>query len=57
MLEDPQQSDPPLQAREIGVMAAWREQVWKLREQLRREGLSAVDVGTVEVSCGAGFLP
>ncbi|KAF9054183.1 P-loop containing nucleoside triphosphate hydrolase protein [Panaeolus papilionaceus] len=48
MLEDPQQSDPPLQAREIGVMAAWREQVWKLREQLRREGLSAVDVGTVE---------
>jgi len=30
------------------VMAPWREQVWKLREQLRKEGLNAVDVGTVE---------
>ncbi|PPQ98678.1 hypothetical protein CVT24_003305 [Panaeolus cyanescens] len=48
LLADPEQSDPPLRAAEIGVMAAWREQVWKLREHLRREGLSAVDVGTVE---------
>ena len=31
-------------------MAPWREQVWKLREQLRKESLNAVDVGTVEVS-------
>ena len=33
-------------------MAPWREQVWKLRERLRKEGLNAVDVGTVEVSAG-----
>jgi hypothetical protein len=31
-------------------MAPWREQVWKLRERLRKESLNAVDVGTVEVS-------
>ena len=30
-------------------MAPWREQVWKLRETLRKEGLRSVDVGTVEV--------
>lgn len=30
-------------------MAPWREQVWKLRERLRNEKLSAVDVGNVEV--------
>jgi len=41
---------PPLRPGEIGVMAPWREQVWKLRERLRKEKLSAVDVGTVEVS-------
>jgi superfamily I DNA and/or RNA helicase len=29
-------------------MAPWREQVWKLREELRKERLHAVDVGTVE---------
>ncbi|KAJ7075675.1 P-loop containing nucleoside triphosphate hydrolase protein [Mycena belliarum] len=41
-------SSPPLQASEIGVMSAFREQVWKIRERLRKEKLSAVDVGTVE---------
>ncbi|KAJ7153558.1 P-loop containing nucleoside triphosphate hydrolase protein [Mycena crocata] len=41
-------SSPPLQASEIGVMSAFREQVWKIREHLRKEKLSAVDVGTVE---------
>ncbi|KAJ7160946.1 P-loop containing nucleoside triphosphate hydrolase protein [Mycena filopes] len=41
-------SSPPLQASEIGVMSAFREQVWKIREHLRKEQLSAVDVGTVE---------
>ncbi|KAJ7146052.1 P-loop containing nucleoside triphosphate hydrolase protein [Mycena epipterygia] len=41
-------SSPPLQASEIGVMAPFREQVWKIRECLRKEKLSAVDVGTVE---------
>ncbi|KAK7055393.1 P-loop containing nucleoside triphosphate hydrolase protein [Favolaschia claudopus] len=39
---------PPLQASEIGVMSAFREQVWKIREHLRKEKLNAVDVGTVE---------
>lgn len=41
---------PPLKASEISIMAPWREQVWKLRERLREENLSAVDVGSVEVS-------
>ncbi|KIY70065.1 P-loop containing nucleoside triphosphate hydrolase protein [Cylindrobasidium torrendii FP15055 ss-10] len=41
-------SDPPVQAKEIGVMAPWREQVWRLRERLRAENLGMVDVGTVE---------
>lgn len=31
-------------------MAPWRGQVWKIRERLRKEKLSGVDVGTVEVS-------
>lgn len=31
-------------------MAGWRGQVWKIRESLRKKGLSHVDVGTVEVS-------
>lgn len=42
-------SEPVLKVEEIGVMAPWREQVWKLRERLRADGLSGVDVGTVEV--------
>ncbi|KAJ3992098.1 P-loop containing nucleoside triphosphate hydrolase protein [Lentinula boryana] len=41
-------SIPPLQVDEIGVMAPWREQVWKIREKLRQISLSRVDVGTVE---------
>ncbi|KAJ7042792.1 P-loop containing nucleoside triphosphate hydrolase protein [Mycena alexandri] len=48
LLADKASSSPPLQASEIGVMSAFREQVWKIREHLRKEGLSAVDVGTVE---------
>ncbi|KDQ10524.1 hypothetical protein BOTBODRAFT_640203 [Botryobasidium botryosum FD-172 SS1] len=39
---------PPLRPTDIGVMAPWRGQVWKIRERLRKSGLSAVDVGTVE---------
>jgi hypothetical protein len=42
-------SSPPLRPVDIGVMAPWRGQVWKIRERLRALGLSAVDVGTVEV--------
>ncbi|KAI5828471.1 hypothetical protein K523DRAFT_54006 [Schizophyllum commune Tattone D] len=48
LMADSVRSVPPLQQREIGVMAPWREQVWKLRERLRKENLHAVDVGTVE---------
>ena len=50
LLTDSEKCEPRLHAKEIGVMAPWREQVWKLREQLRKESLNAVDVGTVEVS-------
>lgn len=42
-------SVPPLAPKHIGVMAPWREQVWKLRERLRKEQLGQVDVGSVEV--------
>ncbi|KAJ7431230.1 P-loop containing nucleoside triphosphate hydrolase protein [Mycena latifolia] len=48
LLAEGASSSPPLQASEIGVMSAFREQVWKIRERLRKEKLSAVDVGTVE---------
>ena len=50
LLTDSEKCKPRLHPKEIGVMAPWREQVWKLREQLRKESLNAVDVGTVEVS-------
>jgi len=33
---------PPLQPTDIGVMAPWRGQVWKIRERLRNSGLSVV---------------
>jgi len=49
LLDDPRASDPPLRPEQIGIMAPWRKQVWTLRKRLRNEGLSAVDVGTVEV--------
>lgn len=48
MLADNLLSTPPLRPGHIGVMAPWREQVWKLREELRKEQLHAVDVGTIE---------
>ncbi|KAJ6478594.1 P-loop containing nucleoside triphosphate hydrolase protein [Mycena vitilis] len=48
LLAEGTSSSPPLQASDIGVMSAFREQVWKIREHLRKERLSAVDVGTVE---------
>ncbi|CAK5271393.1 unnamed protein product [Mycena citricolor] len=48
LLSESASCTPPLHAAEIGVMAAFREQVWKIRERLRKAGLSAVDVGTVE---------
>jgi superfamily I DNA and/or RNA helicase len=49
LLREGRHSSPPLQPVDIGVMAPWRGQVWKIRERLRSLGLSAVDVGTVEV--------
>lgn len=42
-------ASPRLKASQIGVIAPWREQVWRIRERLRKERLSDVDVGTVEV--------
>jgi superfamily I DNA and/or RNA helicase len=56
LLTDSEKCEPRLHAKEIGVMAPWREQVWKLREQLRKESLNAVDVGTVEVSAKPALL-
>lgn len=49
LLSEAELSSPPLRPAHIGVMAPWREQVWKLRERLRKESLHDVDVGTVEV--------
>ncbi|KAF5383955.1 hypothetical protein D9757_007350 [Collybiopsis confluens] len=48
LMSESSKSFPPLVVDEIGVMAPWREQVWKIREKLRQAGLSRVDVGTVE---------
>ncbi|KIK57484.1 hypothetical protein GYMLUDRAFT_46067 [Collybiopsis luxurians FD-317 M1] len=48
LMSEASKSFPPLAIDEIGVMAPWREQVWKIREKLRQAGLSRVDVGTVE---------
>jgi superfamily I DNA and/or RNA helicase len=49
LLANGDQCQPPLNPAEIGVMAPWREQVWRLRLRLRKENLNAVDVGTIEV--------
>ncbi|KAK0463235.1 helicase MOV-10 [Desarmillaria tabescens] len=48
LLAEGARSVPPLASKHIGVIAPWREQVWKLRERLREERLGQVDVGTVE---------
>ncbi|KAG6837047.1 hypothetical protein H0H93_015618 [Arthromyces matolae] len=48
LLLEAERCDPPLSPADIGIMAPWREQVWRLRERLRNEKLHAVDVGTVE---------
>ncbi|KAG6812687.1 hypothetical protein H0H92_001316 [Tricholoma furcatifolium] len=48
LLQEAESCSPPLRPSEIGIMAPWREQVWRLRERLRNEKLNAVDVGTVE---------
>jgi hypothetical protein len=34
---------------DIGVMTPFREQVWRVREALRKEKMASVDVGSVEV--------
>lgn len=49
LLSEGHSCQPHLHQKDIGVMSPWREQVWKLRERLRKEKLNAVDVGTVEV--------
>jgi superfamily I DNA and/or RNA helicase len=48
LLAEGKKSTPPLQPADIGVMAPWRGQVWKIRESLRKKSLSRVDVGTIE---------
>ncbi|KAJ8090463.1 adenylosuccinase ade13 [Marasmius tenuissimus] len=48
LMAEATKSSPPLQPRDIGVMAPWREQVWRLRKSLRKEGYAQVDVGSVE---------
>ena len=50
LLANANKCQPPLDQADIGVMAPWREQVWRLRLRLRKENLNAVDVGTIEVS-------
>ena len=40
--------NPPLPAQEIGVIAAFRRQVLKIRTALRNAGLATVNVGGVE---------
>lgn len=49
LLSEAELSSPPLRPAHIGVMAPWREHVWKLRERMRKESLHDIDVGTVEV--------
>jgi superfamily I DNA and/or RNA helicase len=47
---------PRLRPEDIGVMAPWRAQVWKIREKLRENSLSGVDVGSVEVFIQSSLL-
>jgi len=50
LLEASSACSPPLKPSEIGVMAPFREQVWRVRAKLRKVQLGSVDVGSVEVS-------
>ncbi|KAJ3554546.1 hypothetical protein NP233_g12400 [Leucocoprinus birnbaumii] len=49
LMDEANSCEPPLKARNIGIISPFRAQVWKLREMLREENLRDVDVGTVEV--------
>lgn len=46
---------PEIQETEIAVITPWKEQVWRIRSQLRALGLRDVDVGHVEAYQGAEF--
>ena len=46
---------PDIKEEEIAVITPWKEQVWRLRTQLRNLGLRGVDVGHVEAYQGAEF--
>ncbi|KAL7417001.1 P-loop containing nucleoside triphosphate hydrolase protein [Mrakia frigida] len=48
LLEESSACSPPLKPSDIGVMAPFREQVWRVRAKLRKVGLGSVDVGSVE---------
>ncbi|UZJ57442.1 hypothetical protein CBS101457_006762 [Exobasidium rhododendri] len=42
-----------VRAKDIAVITPYREQVWRIRLQLRKAGLAAISVGNVEVYQGA----
>lgn len=44
-----------LKPEEIGVISPWREQVWKLRDALRKIGQWKVNVGHIEAYQGAEY--
>lgn len=44
-----------LKPEEIGVISPWREQVWRLRDALRKIGQWKVNVGHVEAYQGAEY--
>ena len=46
---------PTIHDNEIAVITPWKEQVWRIRTQLRGLGLHGVDVGHVEAYQGAEF--
>jgi helicase MOV-10 len=46
---------PDIKESEIAVITPWKEQVWRIRTQLRALGLHGVDVGHVEAYQGAEF--
>jgi superfamily I DNA and/or RNA helicase len=55
-MKEADRCSPLLTPDQIGVMAPWREQVWKIREALRKVGLGKVDVGSIEVGLGFFFF-
>lgn len=57
LLEESSAFSPPLKPSDIGVMAPFREQVWRVRTKLRKVQLGSVDVGSVEVRGRSSSTP